>query len=393
MMPEKILAWGRNRSCIRELAEYGARRKQEIGAENVYDFSLGNPSIPSPPCVNETVLELIQSGDPTLHAYTTAAGRLSLRQAIADDMHRRGVDCIAPELIYVTCGAASALASTLRAVLLPGDEVMVMAPFFPDYRVFSEACSASLAIVPPGKDFQIDVDAVAAKLSVRTRAVILNSPNNPSGVVYSEETLKALAEVLVRAQHIYGRHIYLISDEPYRDLVYDIERTPTALNYYNNAIQCYSWSKALSLPGERIGYVAVSTRMKNGANVYAGIMGAARSYGYVNPPSLFQRVMERCVSETVDITPYRENRDLLCGGLREIGYEFCPPQGAFYLFVKTLEPDAKAFSERAKQHELLLVPGDDFGCGGYVRIAYCVSKDMIRRSLPAFRALYEEYQK
>ena len=410
MLPEKTLGWGLSRSCIRELAEYGAVRKKEIGADNVYDFSLGNPSVPSPAVVDQSILELIRaniaredakaSGKPlpsegfggSIHGYTTAAGIPSLRQKIADDLNSSFGLHITPGLIYVTCGAAASLTISLKAVLLPDDEVIAIAPFFPEYRVFTEGQGGKLVVVPAADDFMIDLNAFKAALSDRTRAVIINSPNNPSGAVLSVECVKNMASILKEHEEKTGRTIYLISDEPYREIVYDGVENPCLLNYYDDAIMCYSFSKSLSVPGERIGYIAISDRMTDAANVYASVMGAGRCLGYVNPPALFQRVIERSIGQTADITEYKNNRDLLCKGLSEIGYEYVEPQGAFYLFVKALEPDAKAFSDRAKAHELLLVPSDDFGCTGYVRLSYCVDHSVIERSMPAFKALMEEYR-
>ena len=392
MLPEKTLAWGLSRSCIRELAEYGARRKAEIGAENVYDFSLGNPSVPSPEIVNASIAELIKDDSVNIHGYTTAAGILSLREKLAADLNSRFGLELTPDLFYVTCGAAASLTVTLKAILFPGDEVITVAPFFPEYRVFVEAVGGVLKVVPAAPDFQIDLDAFEKLLSDKTKAVIINSPNNPSGAVFSEDCIKGLAAIMKRHEEKTGETLYLISDEPYREIVYGDITVPCTMNYYDDAIICYSFSKSLSVPGERIGYIAVSNKLNDCRNVYASIMGAGRSLGYVNPPSLFQRVIERSVGQTSDISEYRKNRDLLCNGLKEIGYEYVEPQGAFYLFVKALEPDALAFSERAKKHELLIVPSDDFGCTGYVRLAYCVATSTIEKAMPAFKALYEEYQ-
>ena len=392
MLPANTVGWGAARSCIRTLAEYGAVRKKEIGAENVYDFSLGNPSIPAPECVNGAIAELLKGDSVALHGYTTAAGVVTLREKIAEELNGRYGTHLTPDHLYVTCGAAAALCIALRAVLFPGDEVIVPAPFFPEYRVFTEASGGVLVPVPPRGDLQIDVEALERALTPRTRAVIINSPNNPSGVIFDEENLRALASVLRRQEEKTGEPVYLITDEPYRELVYDGSAVRSAIEFYDDTFMAYSFSKALSIPGERIGYLAVSDRMRDAGNVYYSVLGAGRALGYVNPPSLFQRVMERCLGQTADVSQYRANRDLLCAGLREIGYDFVEPQGAFYLFVKCPIPDAKEFSERAKKHELLLVPSDDFGCPGFVRIAYCVSADMIRRSMPAFRALMDEFR-
>ena len=392
MLPEKTLTWGRKRNCMREVMEYGTRRKAEIGADNVFDFSLGNPCIPAPACVNEAIVDILQSDGAAVHSYTTAAGLVSLREKLAEDVNVRCGTQLTANNFYVTCGAAASLTISLRAILLPGDEVVVPAPFFPEYRVFVEASGGTFVPVAPRADMRIDIDALAAALTERTKAVIINSPNNPSGVVFDEENLQALAAALRSHNEKTGNTVYLITDEPYRELVYDGVVAHSAIEYYNDTILCYSYSKSLSVPGERIGYIAVSDRMESGGDVYHSILGAGRALGYVNPPSLFQRVIERCIGQTSEISEYRKNRDLLCSSLRELGYEFTEPQGAFYLFMRALEPDAQAFCERAKKYELLLVPSDDFGCGGYVRIAYCVAEDTIRRSMPAFKALMDEYR-
>jgi len=398
MLPEQMLAWGFTRNCIREVMEYGTIRKAEIGAENVYDYSIGNPSVPAPACVNNAIAEVLKMDSVELHGYTTAAGLPSLRAALAYDLNRRFGFGLSGDDFYVTCGAASSLAISLKAVLFPGDEVVVMSPFFPEYRVFSEAAGGVIRVVPPRADFQIDMDALKETLSPKTKAVIINSPNNPSGMVYSEETLIELAEILRAHEKVTGDTIYLLNDEPYRELVYDMDKLPNAMTYYENTIICYSFSKAMSVPGERIGYIAVSPRMRDKVSVYAAVMGAGRALGYINPPSLFQRVIERCLTQSEedlysDISVYKENRDLLCSGLREIGYECVDPKGAFYLFAKALEPDAKAFCEHAKRYELLLVPSNDFGITGYFRMAYCVKKEMIGKSMPAFRQLMADYRK
>lgn len=392
MLPEKTLAWGKSRSCIRELSEYAARRKAEIGAENVFDFSLGNPSIPAPEGVNAAIAELLKGDSVALHGYTTAAGLLSLREAIAEDLNRRFDAHMSAGRLYVTCGAAAALCISLRAILLPGDEVVVLAPFFPEYRVFVEASGGILKVVPPREgDFQLDEDAFAAALSEKTKAVIVNSPNNPSGVVLSRESIERLSDILRRHGEKCGAMPCLICDEPYRELVYDGSEVPYLPAFYDNTIVCYSFSKSMSIPGERIGYIALGAGMPGWEDVYASVLGAGRALGYVNPPSLFQRVVEKCIGQTSDVSKYRENRDLLCAMLRELGFECIEPQGAFYLFMRSPEPDAKAFSERAKGFELMLVPGDDFGCPGYVRIAYCVAKELIERSRGAFEALARNY--
>ncbi len=392
MLPKQTLAWGQSRSCIRELFEYGNARKAEIGADRVFDFSIGNPSIPAPACVNEAIRDCLSEDSVQLHGYTSAAGNPSLRRAIAEDMNARYGTALDFTDIYVTCGAAAGLAICMKALLLPGEEVIAFAPFFPEYRVFVEAVGGVLVTVPPrAGDFQIDFAAFESALTPRTKAVIVNSPNNPSGVVLSAESLAGLSELLRRKSAEFGHSIYLVCDEPYRELVYDGVEVPCMMNFYNNCLVCYSFSKSLSIPGERVGYIAVSDQMTERALVVASVAGAGRALGYINAPSLMQRVIEKCLGATADISRYRENRDLLYGGLAALGFECVKPDGAFYLFVKSPEPDAKAFSERAKKHELLLVPSDDFGCPGYVRVAYCVAKETIQNALPAFRALAEDY--
>lgn len=392
MLPEKSLAWGRSRNCIREIAEYGAARKAAIGADKVFDYSLGNPSVPAPPQVEEAIRELLAGEDSTaLHGYTPAPGLPSLREAVAEDLRARFGAPVSADGVYVCCGAAAGLVICCRGLLLPGEEALTFAPYFGEYRVFVEGAGCTLNVVPPAADLRPDLAALERSIGEKTKLLIVNTPNNPSGVVLSAEVLTRIGEILRAAERRFGHPIYLVSDEPYRELVYDGTLPPSVLRFYDDAILCYSFSKSLSLPGERIGYLAVSDRMAEKQDVFDALAGAARAVGYINAPSLMQRVVERCLALTSDLSIYRENRDLLYGSLQALGFDCVYPDGAFYLFMKSPEPDAKAFSERAKQFELLLVPSDDFGLGGYVRLAYCVSPDMIRRSLPAFRALAETY--
>ncbi|MCD8067044.1 MAG: pyridoxal phosphate-dependent aminotransferase [Oscillospiraceae bacterium] len=392
VLPESTVKLGTSKSCIRELAAYGAVRKAEIGAENVFDFSLGNPSIPAPDCVNETIAELLKGDSVQLHGYTSAAGNDSLRKAIADDLNARFGTHMEAGLIFVTVGCAGALAISFKATLLSGDEVVALAPFFPEYKVYVENAGGTLVTVQPREgDFQLNLEGLEAAVTERTKAVIINSPNNPSGVILSAESLTELAQVLHTAEAKYGHEIFLICDEPYRELAYDGQEVPCVFHFYENTILCYSFSKSMSLPGERIGYIAVNDRMPERSLVFTSIQGAARSLGYVNAPSLMQRVIEKCLGATSDVSKYKENRDLLVDGLRAMGYQCVRPDGAFYLFVKSPIPDANVFSEHAKKYELLLVPSDDFGCPGYVRIAYCVSRDMIERAMPHFKQLAIEY--
>ena len=394
---QKMFGLGSKRSIIREIFEYSKTRAAEIGADKVFDFSLGNPSVPAPAEVNQTVAELLATESSVmLHGYTSAQGDLKVRRVISDSIRTRfGIADITPNHIYMTCGAAASLSICLKAVIEEdsADECIVFAPFFTEYRVFIENAGGKLVIsTPMEKTFQIDIADFESKVTPNTKAVIVNSPNNPSGVVYSEETVKALCEVLKRKSAEYGHTIYLIADEPYRELVYAGVEVPYLMNYYDNTLVCYSYSKSLSLPGERIGYIAVSPAMEDGANIYLAVCGAGRSLGYVCAPSLFQHVIARCADAKVDIEIYKENRDLLYDNLTAYGYECVKPDGAFYLFVKALEEDAYRFYEAAKKHEILVVPCDDFGVKGYVRIAYCVDKARVLGALPAFRALAEEYR-
>ena len=394
MISNEMLQLGTKRSVIREIFEYGKIRAGEIGADNVYDFSLGNPNVPAPECVKEALLELLNTNDPNvLHSYTSAQGDAGVRKTIADSINERFGTHVTANHIYMTVGAAASLCICAKALTMPGDEFITFAPFFPEYRVFVESVGAKLKVVPVNTDnFQIDFESFKTLLSPNTKAIIMNSPNNPSGVVYSEETVKELCHILEEKSREYNHPIYLISDEPYREIVYDNIKVPYLMNYYKNTFVCYSYSKSLSLPGERIGYIVVSDQMTDGGNMYAAICGAGRALGYVCAPSLFQFVIQKCIGATSDVNAYKENRDILYNGLTEFGYDCVRPDGAFYLFVKALEEDANAFCEKAKKYELLLVPGDDFGCPGYVRISYCVKQSQIINSLPAFEKLIEEYR-
>ena len=393
---EKMFALGSKRSIIREIFEHSKTRAKEIGAENVFDFSLGNPSVPAPADVNEAILKLLSTESSVLlHGYTSAQGDLGVRTAISNNINERFGAGINPNLIYMTCGAAASLSICLKAVFEEGknEECIVFAPFFTEYRVFVENAGGKLVVSKPTeKTLQVDISDFESKINENTKAVIVNSPNNPSGVVYSEDTIKALCDVLKKKSEEYGKVIYLIADEPYRELVYSGVSVPYLMNYYDNTLVCYSYSKSLSLPGERIGYIAVCPKMKDAQSIYLCVCGAGRSLGYVCAPSLFQQVIKSCINAKVNIEAYKENRDLLYNNLTEYGYECVKPDGAFYLFVKALEPDAYKFYEAAKKHEILVVPCDDFGVSGYVRIAYCTSKKTVEGALPAFKALAEEYK-
>ncbi len=394
---QKMEGLGTRRSVIREIFEYGNRRKAEIGAERVFDFSLGNPSVPAPPVVNETLAALLAEREPAaLHGYTTAAGDMGVRRAIAAYLEKTHGAAADPTLIYLTVGAAAALTITLSAVLPDGGEgeVLLLAPFFPEYRVFAEQAGGRVRVLPLREpDFSIDPAALRAALNERTAAVIVNSPNNPVGSVLTEGNLREAADVLREAEAAYGHPIYLVADEPYRELVYGDAVVPFIPNLYQDTIVCYSFSKSLSLPGERIGYIFVSPKAAFAREVYAAVMGAGRALGFVCAPALFQYMIPACLGQTSDLTVYRENRDLLYSSLTEMGYTCVKPDGAFYLFVKAPGGDAGAFCKLAQRHELLLVPSDDFGYPGYLRISYCVATDMIRRALPAFRAAMNDYEK
>ena len=382
---------GRHRSVIREIFEYGNRRRAEIGAENVFDFSLGNPSVPPPQEVTDALLSLITEREPTsLHGYTSAAGAPAVREAVAEHIRREFGFPAKAELIYMTVGAAAALTVSLRAVLADGEgeEVVVFTPFFPEYRVFIEAAGGRCVPVPCCEPaFEIDLAAAAAAITEKTKAVIVNSPNNPTGAVLSRENLMGLCDILRAAEARYGHPIYLLSDEPYRELVYGDVEVPYLPALYHDTIVSYSFSKSLSLPGERIGYLFVSPNATEADSVYAAILGAGRALGFVCAPSLFQYLLPACLGKTSDIAIYKKNRDLLLSALSDLGFTCVPPSGAFYLFVKAPGGDAAAFAELAKKFELLLVPSDSFGCPGYVRLSYCVATETIERSLDAFRAL------
>jgi len=386
---EKMYALGAKRSVIRELFEYGKKRKAEVGEENVYDFSLGNPSVPPPKAVKEAIIRLLDNPNETaLHGYTSAQGDRGVRATIAKNYADKYGFAFDPELMYMTCGAAASLAITLNAIVKDDkDEIVTFAPFFPEYRVFTEKAGATLVSVPPAEGLDIDVEAFESAINAHTRAVIINTPNNPSGVVYSDEKIRAVAAVLEKASAKYGAPIYLISDEPYRELIFDGKKAPCLPLFYKDVVVCYSYSKALSLPGERIGYIAVSPEVAEAQELYLAVCGAGRALGYVCAPSLFQFLVKECDTLTGDIDAYRENRDLLYGALTKYGFTCAYPSGAFYLFVQSPTGNAADLAEAAKAEDVLVVPSDSFGCAGYVRIAYCVSKDMIERSLPAFERI------
>lgn len=391
---ERMVALGTSRSVIRELFEFGKQRAAEIGAENVFDFSIGNPSVPAPDAVNETAIKLLQDTDPVvIHGYTSAQGDIEVRKLLADSVNRRFDTSFGPDNFYVSVGAAAALCCCLNGLCNKDDEVIVFAPYFPEYKVFIEGAGAKMNLIPADTEaFQIDFEKFEAAINENTKAVIVNSPNNPCGVVYSHETCTKLAEILNAKSAELGHPIYLIADEPYREIVFDGIEVPYLPKYYNNTLVCYSWSKSLSLPGERLGYVLVPDEVEEHGLVYAAVAGAGRSLGYVNAPGLFQRVCAMCADMTADISIYETNRNLLYNGLRELGFEVVKPDGTFYIFPKTLEKDDIAFCERAKQYDILIVPGTGFGCPGHTRISYCVPTERIERSLEAFKKLADSYK-
>lgn len=395
MISPKMLELGKKSSVIREIFEYGKKRKAEIGAENVFDFSLGNPSVPAPQKVTDVMNKLIaETPAEVLHGYTSGPGDMNVRSAIAENIKNKfKVDANAG-LIYMTCGAAASLTITLNAIVeSDADEVIAFAPFFPEYRVFVEQTGAKLTVVSCKKeDLQIDFEALEKAINKNTKAVIINSPNNPSGVIVPEKDIVKLTDLLKAKQAEYGKEIFLISDEPYRELVFTGETVAYIPKYYDNSVVCYSYSKALSLPGERIGYIFVSPTMKDCGDVFAAVCGAGRALGYVCAPSLMQYTIAQCLNDTADVSIYDKNRNILYNALTDIGYTVIKPDGAFYMFVKALEDDANAFYERAKKFDLLLVPSDSFGVEGFVRISYCVDTDLIERSIPAFKSLYEDYK-
>lgn len=393
MVSNEMLKLGRHRSVIREIFEYGNQRRAQIGAENVFDFSLGNPSVPAPQIVTDTLQRLIaETPAAALHAYTSAPGDMVVREAIAQYVRNtHGFDAQG-KYIYMTAGAAASLTITLTALVEEGDEVIAFAPYFPEYRVFAEKTGAKFVTVNSAEGtFQIDGNALAAAVNPHTKAVIVNSPNNPTGVVLTQQSIETLTAVLNAKAEEYGHPIYLIADEPYRELVYDGIQVPYLPLHYRDTVVCYSFSKSLSLPGERIGYILVSPEAQNADMVFDAVCGAGRALGYVCAPSLFQMMVPACLGHTADLAVYDENRKLLYDALTEYGFEAVYPDGAFYLFLKSPEPDAYAFCEKAKAYDLLLVPSDDFGCPGYARIAYCVTTEQIQRSLPVFRQLAKLY--
>jgi aspartate aminotransferase len=383
---------GANSCYIRELAAWGQARAAQIGKENVYDFSIGNPSVPAPQAVTDAFRAMTAQEDTlAIHSYTPAGGAPDARKAVADNLAMRTGTPVRPENVFFTCGAAPALVSVLRALAVENSEIIAITPYFPEYRPFVECSGSKFVPVPADmENFQINFAEMEKRINANTQAVMVNSPNNPSGAVYSLETLQTLAKLLTKKSQEYGHPIYVIADEPYRELVYDDAYVHYIPDIYPNTVICYSYSKVFSLPGERIGYFFVPDCVEDGARLFAAAAGAARIMGHVCAPSLQQQVVKICADVKPDLTEYDRNRSLLYEALTSYGYDCVKPQGAFYLFVKAPKGTAKEFSDRAKMENLLIVPGDDFGCPEYFRASTCVSNDMIRRSLPVFKKLIEE---
>ena len=393
MFNQKRLDIGYSQSTIRDLYTYGLARKKEIGEDNVFDFSIGNPSIPAPKIVNDTLVKLLTEEDSVkIHGYTVSPGNKEVRDAIASYLNKTYNTKVKGDYIFLTCGAAASLAIVTKAFVRPNEEAIVFAPHFPEYRTYTEAVGGVLVPINPDKDFLPDFTDLENKITDKTRVVIYDSPNNPTGAFYTEDTIEKMASVLSKKEKEYGHPIYLVSDEPYRELLYGNEQYPFVTNYYHNSIVCYSFSKCLSLPGERIGYILVNPECEDVRDVYAAICGAASMLGYICAPALFQHLIPHVLGYTSNLEEYKKNKELLYNSLKEIGFDVIYPTGAFYLFMKSLEEDAEAFSEVAKKFELLLVPSDPFDYKGYVRIAYCVSYKQIVNSIPAFKKLYNYYK-
>ncbi|MGN0373283.1 MAG: pyridoxal phosphate-dependent aminotransferase [Enterocloster sp.] len=393
MISEKMKPLVNNNSAIRAMFEEGKRLAAIYGAENVYDFSLGNPNVPAPESVNRAICDILKEEPSTfVHGYMSNAGFEDVRAAIADSLNRRFGTSFHQNNILMTVGAASGLNVALKTLINPGDEVITFAPYFLEYGNYVRNYDGTLVVISPNTvDFQPNLKEFEEKINSRTKAVIINTPNNPTGVVYSAETLTKMADILRAKEEELGTQIVLISDEPYRELAYDGVEVPYVTPFYHNTVICYSYSKSLSLPGERIGYLVIPDELTDSSEVFNAAAIANRVMGAVNAPSLIQRVVMRCVDEQVNLEAYDRNRNLLYGGLKDMGFECIKPQGAFYLFVKAPEPDDKQFCNRCKEHNILVVPGSSFACPGYVRISYCVSYEQIERSLPAFKKVAEEY--
>ena len=394
MINQKMYELGTKKSTIRTIFEFGRKRAAEVGEENIYDFSLGNPNVPTPEYVKDAAIDILTNMEPSaVHGYTVAPGNPEVRKALAASVNKRFGTDFTVNNFFITAGAAAAITISFKALAEKDDEFITFAPFFPEYRAFVESVGGKLTVVKAQPaDWQIDFAAFRQLINEHTKAVIVNSPNNPSGAVYSEATIKELAAILKEKQQEYGHPIFIIADEPYREIAFEGYEVPYIPDYYENTLVCYSYSKSFSLPGERIGYIVVPDAVTDFGKVYGAIAGAARVLTHVNAPSLWQLVIGRCADKPSDISTYVKNGQLLYNGLIEAGFECVKPQGAFYLFPKCLEEDDYAFCERAKKYDLLLVPGTDFGCPGYFRAAYCIKTETIEKSLPLFKKLAAEYK-
>ena len=393
MVNDKMYDLGTKKSTIRTIFEFGRKRAAEVGEENIFDFSLGNPNVPTPQFIKDAIIDILNTMEPTaIHGYTVAPGNPQVRETLANSINDRFGTNFAGKNLFITAGAAAAITISFKALCETGDEFIAFAPYFPEYKCFVESVGGKLIVIPAQvEDFQINFDEFEKAINSHTKAVIINSPNNPSGAGYSEETIKRLSEILRQKSKEFGKPIFIISDEPYREIAYNVE-VPYVPKYYSNTLVCYSYSKSFSLPGERIGYIVVPDEIEDFNKIFGAVAGAARVLTHVNAPSLWQLVIAKCAGMPSDISIYRHNAELLYNGLIDAGFTCCKPQGAFYLFPKCLEDDDYAFCERAKKYDLLLVPGNDFGCPGYFRAAYCIKTETIERSLPLFKKLAAEYK-
>ena len=392
MYSQKMYELGSKKSTIRAIFEYGKQRAAIVGEENIYDFSLGNPNVPTPEFVKQAIFDILNEEEPcAVHGYTVAAGDPQVRQTLANSINERFGTNFGMQNLFMTAGAAASITICFKALAEEGDEFITFAPYFPEYKCFVESVGSRLNVVPADIDtFQINFGKFEEMINEHTKAVIINSPNNPSGVVYSEDTIKKLADILMKKSEEYGQPIFIITDEPYREVVYDGAEVPYVTKYYANTLVCYSYSKSFSLAGERIGYIVVPSEVSEFTRIYAAVAGAARVLTHVNAPSLFQKVVARCAGKPSDISIYEKNRELLYNGLVDAGITCVKPQGAFYLFPRSLEEDDRAFCEKAKTYDLLLVPGSDFGCPGHFRASYCIKTSTIEKSLPVFKKFVEE---
>lgn len=392
MYSQKMYELGSKKSTIREIFEYGKQRAAIVGEENIYDFSLGNPNVPTPEFVKQAIFDILNEEEPcNVHGYTVAPGDPKVRETLANSINERFGTSFGMQNLFITAGAAASITICFKALAEEGDEFITFAPYFPEYKCFVESVGCELKVVPADIDtFQIHFEKFEEMINEHTKAIIINSPNNPSGAVYSEETIQKLAGILTKKSKEYGRPIFIISDEPYREVVYDGAEVPYVTKYYANTLVCYSYSKSFSLAGERIGYIVVPSEVTEFGCIYAAIAGAARVLTHVNAPSLFQKVVARCAGKPSDISIYEKNRELLYQGLVEAGFTCVKPEGAFYLFPRSLEADDRAFCEKAKAYDLLLVPGSDFGCPGHFRASYCIKTSTIEKSLPVFKKFAKE---